>query len=82
MDALENVYDELQEGWRIHFAVARPYDKIASGQVALSAWGITDTMDGVDKERIERFFEHYVGRLGPEGAISCRGAQSSMPGTV
>ncbi len=81
VDALENVYNELQEGWRIHFTVARPYDKIAQGQVALSAWGVTDTMDGVDKERIERFYEHYVGRLGPEGAISCRGAQSSMPGS-
>ncbi len=81
VDALENIYNELQEGWRIHFTVARPYDKIAAGQVALSAWGVTDTMQGVDKERIERFFEHYVGRLGPEGAISCRGAQSSMPGS-
>ena len=81
VDALENVYNELQEGWRVHFTVARPYDKIAPGQVALSAWGVTDTMDGVDEERIERFYEHYVGRLGPEGAISCRGAQTSMPGS-
>ena len=80
VDALEDVYDDLQEGWRVHFTVARPYDQIAPGQVALSAWGVTDVMDGVDQERIERFFEHYVGTLGPEGAISCRGAQSSMPG--
>ena len=81
VDALEDVYDDLEEGWRIHFAVARPYDQIAAGQVALSAWGIIDMLDGVDEGRIDRFFEHYVGRLGPEGAISCRGAQSSMPGS-
>ena len=81
VDALKNVFDDLDEGWRAHFTVARPYDQIASGQVALSAWGVLDIMDGVDKDRIERFFEHYVGRLGPEGAISCRGAQTSMPGT-
>ena len=78
--ALEEVYNNLDEGWRNHFTVARPYDQLAEGQVGLSAWGVTDVMDGVDQERIERFFEHYVGRLGPEGAISCRGAQSSMPG--
>lgn len=81
LDALKKVYNELEGGWRNHFTVARPYDKIAEGQVALSAWGVIDVMDGVDSERIQKFFEHYVGRLGPEGAISCRGAQTSMPGT-
>lgn len=81
VDALKDVYDNLPEGWRAHFTVARPYDQIAPGQVALSAWGVLDIMDGVDKGRIERFYEHYVGRLGPEGAISCRGAQTSMPGS-
>ena len=55
--------------------------KIGDGQVAVSAWGVLDKMDGVDRERIMRFFEHYVGRLGPEGAISCRGTQASMPGS-
>jgi hypothetical protein len=81
VDALRKVFDDMDEGWRAHFTVARPYDEIGVGQVALSAWGVLDIMDGVDQERIQRFFEHYVGRLGPEGAISCRGAQSSMPGT-
>ena len=33
-----------------------------------------------NRDRIGRFYEQYVGRLGPEGAISCRGTQSSMPG--
>ncbi len=80
VEALENVYNDLQEGWRNHFTIARPYDQIKEGQVGLSAWGVLDVMDGVDQARIERFFEHYVGRLGPEGAVSCRGAQTSMPG--
>ena len=81
VDALKEVYEDLPEGWRAHFTVARPYDQIAPGQVALSAWGVLDIMEGVDKDRIQRFYEHYVGRLGPEGAISCLGAQQSMPGS-
>lgn len=80
VDALKQVYNDLG-GWKDHYTVARPYSKIAPGQVALTAWGVLDIMDGVDKERIQRFYEHYVGRLGPEGAISCRGAQQSMPGS-
>lgn len=79
VDALEQVYNGL-EGWKDYYTVARSYSKIAPGQVALSAWGVLDIMDGVDQERIQRFYEHYVGRLGPEGAISCRGSQQSMPG--
>ena len=81
LDALKNLYNDLDDGWRNHFTVMRPYDEVGPGKVALSAWGVLDIMDGVDEERIERFYEHYVGRLGPEGAISCRGSQNSMPGT-
>ena len=81
VDSLKEVYNGLEDGWRNHFSVVRPSADLPVGEVGLSAWGVLDTMVGVDKERIERFFEHYVGRLGPEGAISCRGAQSSMPGT-
>ena len=80
VDALEDVYNNLEEGWRNHLTVVRPYDEISEGQVALSAWGVVDGMDGIDPERIQRFFENYVGRLGPEGAISCSGSQTSMPG--
>ena len=80
VDALEAVYNDLDDSWRNHFTVMRPYTEIADGQVALSAWGVLDVMDGVDEDRIKRFYEHYVGRLGPEGAISCRGSQQSMPG--
>ena len=77
---LEDYYNDMDAGWRNHFTVARPYAEIGAGQVALSAWGVIDVMDGVDPERIDRFYEHYVGRLGPEGAISCRGAPTAMPG--
>lgn len=80
IDALEDVYNDLG-AWKDHYTVVRSYPKIAPGQVALTAWGVLDIMDGVDKERIVRFYEHYVGRLGPEGAISCRGAQQTMPGS-
>ena len=79
-EALLDVYDDLPDLWRDHFTVVRSYGRIGEGRVALSAWGVLDEMEGVDRGRIFRFFEHYVGRLGPEGAISCRGAQDSMPG--
>ena len=53
---------ELAPAW----AVTRFYDKIPEGTVALSAWGVLDTMQGVDEPRIERFFREYAGTLGPE----------------
>ncbi len=49
---------------------ARSYDKIPSGTVALAAWGALDTMQEVDKDRIETFFDTYSGALGPE-RITC-----------
>jgi hypothetical protein len=51
--------------------VARAYSKIPVGTVALSAWGVTDTMEGIDQDRIEAFYNTYAGQLGPEGNISC-----------
>jgi len=51
--------------------VTRFYDKIEPGTVALSAWGVSDTMRGIDEERINTFFSTYGGNLGPEGNISC-----------
>jgi len=51
--------------------VARFYDKIPQGTVALAAWGVSDTMTGIDAEQIATFFEHYAGTLGPEGNIPC-----------
>lgn len=48
------------------WGVTRSYDKIPEGQVALTAWGILDTMEGIDPDRIDRFFEAYAGTIGPE----------------
>ncbi len=50
--------------------VTRFYDKTPEGTVALAAWGVSDTIQGVDAERIRTFFEHYAG-TGPEGNIPC-----------
>ena len=80
VDSLRDVYNGLPEFWRDHFTVVRPYQEIDEGRVALSAWGVLDNMDGVDRGRIVQFFEHYVGRLGPEGAIPCRGTQDNNSG--
>jgi hypothetical protein len=59
-DALGNI--GLYNLW----GVARAYDAIPAGQVGLSAWGILDTIDGIDEARMTRFFEAYSGTLGPE----------------
>jgi hypothetical protein len=48
------------------WGVARFYDRIPEGTVALAAWGVLDTMQGVDRDRIKKFFDNYAGRLGPE----------------
>jgi len=53
------------------WGITRAYDKIPQGQVAVTAWGVLDTMDGVDGARITRFFEAYSGILGPE-TVPCR----------
>ncbi len=50
--------------------VTRFYDKIEPGTVALSAWGVSDTMQSIDEERIKTFFGTYGGNLGPE-TVSC-----------
>ena len=59
---------DFMEGFDLatNWAVTRSYDEIAEGTVALTAWGVLDTMQGVDEDRIERFFDAYAGRLGPE----------------
>ena len=54
------------------WGVTRSYDKIPEGQMALSAWGIIDTMDGIIPDRIERFFDAYAGTIGPE-SVPCLG---------
>jgi len=64
IDQLRDAMDDvgLAQSW----GVARSYDKMPEGQVAVAAWGVIDTMDGVDAERIKIFFEAYSGNLGPE----------------
>lgn len=59
--------------------VARLYTKILEGHVALAAWGVSDEMVGVKKERIKKFFDTYAGTLGPEGNISCLNSGTMNP---
>jgi hypothetical protein len=59
-DALDDI--GLSNVW----GVARSYDKIPQGTVALATWGVLDTMEGVNGDRIKKFFNTYAGRLGPE----------------
>ncbi len=67
VDQLRNALDGvgLSEIW----GVIRSYDKIPSGTVSLAAWGVLDTMQGADRERIKTFFETYAGNMGPESFI-------------
>ena len=53
-----------------NWGVARSYDKIPDGQVALSAWGRLATAKGVAAGEIEFFFEAFAGLMGPE-RIAC-----------
>ena len=43
--------------------VTRFYPDIPQGTVALTAWGVLDEFEGVDEDRIERFYEAYKGNL-------------------
>lgn len=64
VDRLEQTIGEI--GAANAWGVTRPYDGIPIGTVALAAWGILDTMEGIDPDRIERFFDAYTGTMGPE----------------
>ena len=48
------------------WGVTRFYGQIPEGTVAVATWGVLDTMQGVDSDRIKRFFDTYAGNLGPE----------------
>ena len=69
IDQLRDVMEGI--GLANVIGVTRAYSKIEPGTVALSAWGVSDTMQGIDKDRIEAFFDAYAGTLGPEGNITC-----------
>ncbi len=59
-DALEDI--ELFDDW----GVARPYDRIVDGQVAIAAWGHLHIMNGVSPGELALFFEALAGVNGPE----------------
>jgi len=62
---LEDVFDSI--GRTNLWGVARFYDQIPEGTVALTTWGVIDgPMDGIQQDRIEQFFEAYSGILSPE----------------
>ena len=67
VDDLRDAIDDI--GLANVWGMARAYDKIPVGTVAIAAWGILDTMEGVDQDRLERFFEAYAGTQGPERII-------------
>ena len=78
IDALKAAYEaiDLTTAW----GVARPYDGIAEGAVALTTWGVVDgPMVGVDAARIERFFDAYAGKLGPEFPNGAPCTQGGVP---
>ena len=52
------------------WGVARSYDEIPDGQIALSAWGRFARSQVVNAEEIKRFFDAFAGQLGPE-RIAC-----------
>jgi len=63
IDRLTVVVDDI--GLANLWGITRFYDEIEEGQVALATWGVLDTMQGVDRDRIRDFFD-YSGNLGPE----------------
>ncbi|MCH7548433.1 MAG: MarR family transcriptional regulator [Candidatus Krumholzibacteriota bacterium] len=74
ISTISRVVDQLEDavgsiGLNPVWGVTRFYDKIPAGTVTVAAWGVLDQMDGVDRERISRFFETYAGSLGPETII-------------
>ena len=69
-EEVDQLRDSLESiGKNAIWGVARSYDKIPSGTVALAAWGVLDTIQEVDKDRIKTFFDTYSGALGPERII-------------
>ena len=59
------------------WGLTRHYDKLPVGTVAAAAWGVLDTMQGIDRDRLDKFFQTYSGNLGPE-VIPCAAAIAPM----
>ena len=72
-NALEEI--DISADW----SISRAYDRIPAGTVALTAWGVSDTMTGVIPERIRSFFEAFAGEVGPE-RIPCSKSGVVPPG--
>ncbi len=64
VDELKSAIDDI--GLSRIWGITRSYDKIPVGQVAVAAWGVLDTMEGIDEGRLRTFFDTYAGALGPE----------------
>lgn len=67
-DQLQELEDTFESIGKTNlWGVARFYDKIPEGTVALTTWGVIDgPMEGVQRDRIESFFDAYSGTLSPE----------------
>jgi hypothetical protein len=59
------------------WGLSRYYDKVPPGTVALAAWGVLETMDRIDRDRIQRFFNDFAGEEGLE-RIPCETDPSQM----
>ena len=57
IDSLVALTKELEEF--DFWGILRPYSKLDEGKVGMSAWTVIDVMDGVDEERITRFYDEY-----------------------
>ena len=67
-------------GWNL-WGIARPYTKIPEGTVAMSAWGVLDSFQGINEDRIKTFFETYGGnQLSSETARLRRGIPCTTAG--
>ena len=60
-ERLREVHDNLNGNG--DWLVTRFYPNIPEGTVALTAWGVLDEFEGIDEDRIERFYEAYKGNL-------------------
>ena len=67
VDRLQDVTDGI--GLSQVWGVTRFYEKIPVGTVAVAAWGVLDTIEGIDRDRIKTFLETYAGSLGPEQVL-------------
>lgn len=61
VERLREVHDNLNGNG--DWLVTRFYPNIPEGTVALTAWGVLDEFEGIDEDRIERFYEAYKGNL-------------------